>query len=446
MPPGVPTGLAVNAGDGAVSLAWIAPTSDGGAAITGYTIGVVPVAQTTVTLNGTAAVVRGLTDQTSYSFSVAAVNSAGAGAMSASVPATPSAASMSRYAPLMVPGDPNSLSGIFDPAIVSTSSGTVWLAYSSVHYYTNPAGQIVQDVSTGIAQSADGGQTFTYVQTVGAAQGPVTVTDTTHSVCGQPTCIGRWIYEVPFLVEDSTDPNPARVYKVFAHKYFLYPPDAPGTEHVLGAIVMWTASTPNGTWSAETPVLSWNDTPPEIPGGQNINQLNSALAPCLLLTEGAVSAIGGALDFAFNCTYPSAGSFPVKIVLLRSSDHATTFSYVSTLLMPSDASIVTGAAYFNAPALIPVPGGAPALIVTPDNGSGTYMGCVVIPFANEQAGTLMRDSNDLPVSILTMPTLNGHFGGACAWDRSASTTGILMDDFNPAREQPFAILATHQSL
>jgi hypothetical protein len=36
-PPGAPT-IAANAGDGAVSLSWTAPASDGGAAITGYKI------------------------------------------------------------------------------------------------------------------------------------------------------------------------------------------------------------------------------------------------------------------------------------------------------------------------------------------------------------------------------------------------------------------------
>ena len=445
--PGAPTALAVNSGDAAVSLAWTAPANNGGAPITSYTVSTVPaVASGVVTINGTAAVVSGLSNGTSYSISVAASNSAGKGSDSAPLQATPSAANMNAYTLISVPGDPNAVSGIFDPSVVKSASGTVWLAYSSAHYYINGSNQLVQDISTSIAKSSDGGQTFSYIQTVGAAQGPVAVTDTTHNVCGQLTCTGRWIYEVPFMVEDASDPDPSRRFKLFAHKYFLYPPATPALEHVLGAIVMWTATVPDGAWSAETAALAWNNTPPEIPGGTNINALDSALAPCLLVTEGSASVRPGAIDFAMNCTYASGSIFPAKIVLLRSTDHAVTFSYVSTLLSPSDAPIFSGAAFFNAPALIPTAGGAPLLITTPDNGTGTYLGCLVIPFASEQSGTLVRNGSNLPVPILTMPTLGGHFGGACAWDRSVTATGILMIDLDTAASPPFRILATGKSL
>ncbi len=445
MPPAAPTGLTVNTGDGAVSLAWTAPAG-GGSPITAYTVNIQPNTAVTTTTSGTTAVVSGLANGTVYSFSVAAMNTAGTGAASTSLQATQSAANMSAYTSMTIPGDPNSVSGIFDPSIVRAADGTLWLAYSSAHYYNNAASQLVQDVSTSIAKSSDGGQSFSYVQAVGTATGPITVTDTTQSVCGQPTCGGRWIYEVPFLVEDLSDPNPARVFKLFAHKYFLYPPSVPSTEYILGAIVMWTASAPDGTWSAETPVLGWTDTPPELTGGISINTLHSDLAPCLLATEGSASISGSALDLVFVCRYSSANTPAAKIVLLRTSDHAKTFSYISTLLTPSDASVFKGAAFFNAPALMPNAGGAPALMVTPDNGSGTYLGCLVIPFADETAGSLIRDNNKLPVPILAIPTLSGHFGGACAWDRSLTSTGILIDDLNVNAAQPFSILATHKGL
>ncbi len=446
-PPGAPSALAVSSGDGAVGLAWTAPTNNGGASITSYNVSILPaVASAVVTVNGTAAVISGLTNGTSYSISVAASNSAGKGSDSTSLQATTSAANTGAYTLISVPGDPNAVSGIFDPSVVKSASGTVWLAYSSAHYYINGSNQLVEDISTSIAKSSDGGQTFSYIQTVGAAQGPVAVTDTTHSVCGQQTCTGRWIYEVPFMVEDAGDPDPARRFKLFAHKYFLYPPATPSTEHVLGAIVMWTASTPDGSWSAETSALVWNSTPPEIPGGTSINMLDAALTPCLLVTEGSASVNAGTIDFAMNCTYASGSLFPAKIVLLRSTDHANTFTYVSTLLSPADASIFSGAGFFNAPALIPTAGGAPLLMVTPDNGTGRYLGCLVIPFASEQSGTLIRNGSNLPVPILTMPTLNGHFGGACAWDRSVTATGILMIDLDTAASPPFRILATGKSL
>ncbi len=99
----------------------------------------------------------------------------------------------------------------------------------------------MQDVSTSLAFSSDGGSTLTYVRTLGSA-GIATVTDTTNgAVCSSTTCTGRWVYEVPFIVDDASDPDAARRFKIFAHKYFLYPPKTPSTFYPLGAIVMWTA-------------------------------------------------------------------------------------------------------------------------------------------------------------------------------------------------------------
>jgi hypothetical protein len=118
--------------------------------------------------------------------------------------------------------------------------------------------------------------------------------------------------------------------------------------------------------------------------------------------------------------------------------------YVSTLLTPSDVAIFSGAVFFNAPALLPTAGNAPVLMATGDSGSA-YLGCTVIPFADEQAGTLVRNSNNLPASILTIRTLAGHFGGACAWDRGITATGILIDDLDPLDASPFRVLATGKS-
>ncbi|HUY10782.1 MAG TPA: fibronectin type III domain-containing protein, partial [Candidatus Dormibacteraeota bacterium] len=443
--PGAPAALAVTQGDRAVGLAWQAPASAGSSFITSYTINIAPSApQARITVTGTAAVISGLADGTSYTVTVSATNAVGTGPASVSVQALPTAASTNAYVPITVSGDPNAPSGNFDPAILNASTGTTWLAYSSVNYYHNSANQLVQDVSTSLAKSTGPGA-FSYLQTLGVAQGPVTVTDTTHSVCGQATCTGRWVYEVPFLIEDGGDPNPSRVYKLFAFKYFLYPPATPATEYGLGAIVMWTAGSPNGVWSPESTVLRWNLTPPEISGGTNINTLNPALSSCLLLTEGAASIYGKNIDFVFGCPYISGGTTLANIVMLRSIDHAQTFSFVSTLLTAADASIAAGATVFSAPALLPMASGAPALLVTPVVGNN-YAGCLVLPFASEQDGTLMRDSNDLPISILSLPSFSGDFGGACAWDQGESATGILIDDLDPSLASRFRIVATNRSL
>ncbi len=81
--PGPPTALTLTAGSPAmtvISLSWTAPTETGGAAITGYQIkknGSIVVADTGTT--GTTYSATGLTAGQTYTFAVAAINSAGAG-------------------------------------------------------------------------------------------------------------------------------------------------------------------------------------------------------------------------------------------------------------------------------------------------------------------------------------------------------------------------------
>ena len=87
--PAAPTGLTATAGNGQASFTWSAPSSDGGAAITTYTVTCSP--SGSVTVSGTSATITGLTNGTTYTCSVAATNSAGTGASSSSVTVTPKA-------------------------------------------------------------------------------------------------------------------------------------------------------------------------------------------------------------------------------------------------------------------------------------------------------------------------------------------------------------------
>jgi hypothetical protein len=96
--PDAPTSLVATPGDTQVSLTFVAPASDGGAAITDYkaeyrtTTGPgswTPFSDATST--ALAITVTGLTNGTSYDFQVRAVNSVGDGAWSATATATPAA-------------------------------------------------------------------------------------------------------------------------------------------------------------------------------------------------------------------------------------------------------------------------------------------------------------------------------------------------------------------
>ena len=115
--PGAPSGLTATAGDTQVSLSWKAPGSDGGAVITGYRVyqgtGKKPVAS----VAGTSATVKGLTNGTTYSFKVTAVNKAGEGPASGAASATPTAATTK-------PGPPNGLTA-------SPGNGQVTLSWTA---------------------------------------------------------------------------------------------------------------------------------------------------------------------------------------------------------------------------------------------------------------------------------------------------------------------------
>ena len=115
--PGAPRGLVATAGDAQVSLSWKAPSSDGGATITGYRVYQGASGKPVASVTGTAATVKSLSNGTTYSFKVTAVNKAGEGTASGAASATPAAA-------VTKPGAPNGLAA-------SPGNGKVTLSWKA---------------------------------------------------------------------------------------------------------------------------------------------------------------------------------------------------------------------------------------------------------------------------------------------------------------------------
>jgi hypothetical protein len=176
--PGAPAGLIPTAGNRQVSLSWTAP-DDGGRTITRYTV--TPylngVAQATTAVTGspapTSAVVTGLTNGTSYTFTVSATNSVGAG---------PESAATSGVTPVAAPQFVQRVSGRsttgaslqLTPAS-SIVSGNRMVVMAGV--WSNAAATI-----SGVTDSA--GNTYTKVTSVKASE------DTELSVWSAPITAG----------------------------------------------------------------------------------------------------------------------------------------------------------------------------------------------------------------------------------------------------------------
>ncbi|MBF0516432.1 MAG: fibronectin type III domain-containing protein [Nitrospirae bacterium] len=115
--PGAPTGVTATAGNAQAIVSFTAPASNGGSAITGYTVTSSPGG---ITATGTSSpiTVTNLTNGTAYTFTVKAINSAGAGAASsASNSVSPSAANSALNVAIA--------GGAYHTAALK-SDGTVW--------------------------------------------------------------------------------------------------------------------------------------------------------------------------------------------------------------------------------------------------------------------------------------------------------------------------------
>ena len=172
--PGVPTGLSVAGGDSQVTVGWSAPASNGGSAITGYVvtpfIGGVPQPAIVYASTATVQTIGGLTNGTTYTFTVAATNGVGLGNPSAPSPSV---------TPAALPGVPTGLS-------VAGGDSQVTVGWSAPASNGGSAitGYVVTPLIGGVPQPAIVYASTATVQTIGGLTNGTTYTFTVAATNG----------------------------------------------------------------------------------------------------------------------------------------------------------------------------------------------------------------------------------------------------------------------
>jgi len=346
----------------------------------------------------------------------------------------PMASSLGSGVPrLTVAGDAPGMGGISDASLFwPAASATGFLAYTNT-----PMGLL----ETRLARSTDSGGTWSFVANVNTAGSAMFPAGGLVSCGAAASCPAVLVHEVPTLVVDPSDPDPSRQLKIVSDAY-LEPAFGTASKFptfLFGYFALQTS--PDGTtWSSDTAVLGWSATPtnvsPPLPPVQaNVQTAFPELADCDLLLEPAMAirpatsaTDAGAIDLALSCVHLTNPSPTIRIVLLRSTDHARTFEYVGVLLSTADATClgspspaITGGdlfyvgtkEYLLASRLSPSQGQA----------GNVYRDCLV--FAVDDSGAVSRDPQGHPDVLREIATTDGTAIGSCTYAEGAAKMGYV---------------------
>jgi hypothetical protein len=208
--PGAPTGAKATLGNAQASVVWKAPTKNGGTPITGYSVTASPGGGTATTTGATTAIVTGLTNGTSYKFTVTATNAIGTS------PASPAS---NAVIPRAAPSAPT--------GVVATPGGAK--AIVSWTAADNGGSRITRYTVT----ASPGGRTAT---TTGA---------TTATVTGL-TSNTSYTFTVTATNVAGTSPASAPSAPVTPLTAPTAPTGVMATRGVATAVVSWTAPVSNG--------------------------------------------------------------------------------------------------------------------------------------------------------------------------------------------------------
>jgi hypothetical protein len=314
-----------------------------------------------------------------------------------------------------------------------------YLSYTSL----GPAGLL-----TRIASTADA-ETFSYATDANAFS-DLTVSTTDTSVCGSASCSGELVHETSSLVDDTTDPDPTRRFKLFDYSYVIVPAASPAAQHAWGYIGLYTAASPTGPWSGGVKALGWTSTAAAVSSGGAATVLTTVadLADCAAFTEPAalVDEKTGDLALALGCV--STPTLQPRVVLLLSTDHAASFKYVGVLLSPKDGTSLGSTTPGVMPSdffqdegttylIVSTLGTTPTVTHAPEG----YTSCTTVAINDLSSGSLKRDVSGNPIVVRQIVGPAGTFTGACSF-KPELLTGYLVPEVIATATRPNQIFTS----
>jgi len=322
--------------------------------------------------------------------------------------------------PATLGAGPAPFRGYGDPSLeYDPSTETVWLSYSWLDMLVSDPGPppvIDFGVRTHLAQSNDGGATFSFVRAVSETE-PITHPD---------SAAGGWtIHEVSTLVREA----PGAWQTLWLTYFDPFGPPPQGTDHRSDFYYTRSLSTtPGGAGDVATPWIRGTSTSPSFGAVHNLSTIPQ-LSDCVAFTEPALFAHGGATYLASNCVVFAGGirrDDLERLVLLRRETNG--YSYVGALIDYADA-LDLGATRLEQADLTLSRDGRVLLIATPivSGGNPEHLGCVVFEVSDIAAAQVLRDGNGDAVQLarFTGDDTSSVGPGACTYD-PASASGLLL--------------------
>lgn len=376
------------------------------------------------------------------------------GGGNSSTPSTPNVAPVPERITFSDSGD----LGIFDPSITrDTTSGQLWMSYSSINTSPNYASTVYWSVSLRLAFSDDNGISW---QDAGVVVSPAverTADLGPMTAAGHPSGIvpagstGIWQSEMSSLIYDSHPSTPANERWKLIWVQYLHA-NATSLWVDYSWIAMKTAATPSGLAAATpiklfggvglqaqnnitvspvfsptagAPAIQLNTGLTQVGGGPDVTELNLCI-----FAEPGLHATNSAIYMAIYCADAATTPLTEYLVYFRCNSpctmtNAASWQYLGRLASPTDTQAATGDHHYQAPAWVEK-NGKTYLIVTPVNttSASRYNGCRVYEFTDINNNQLLRNNGTL-VEVARIDGDTNTHNGACAGFSDLSG-GILL--------------------